>query len=444
MDATQSPPPMTPPFRQPKPLIRWLAVILAAGGWYVSWQLLRVSRGAGADNAFLQAVCGGTDAAGGVNGCGSVLNSPQAYVQITRDSNAPRIPVAALGMGYFAVVGLWYLLIGPPARRGRAWHLLILTVVLIGAWQSLDFIALMKFTLRQWCTGCLIAHGFNGGLLLLTLLAWPWRRTAATTWTHPTGRLVLGAVTAGVFAFLTHFTMVYVYVAGNMLRERTAQYATVLNDPEFLVWDFNRQAAASIPLREDEIFGGDPAAPNTVVVFGDFQCEHCRKAHDLLQQLAAKHAGSVRVAFRYYPEDAACNPLPRFRAGSHASACRAARAAEAARLIGGSDAFMAMRQKIWEHQADLPRRVRAQQSEAEKRLFEDWAAECGLERAAFAAALDSAAAGERIREDLDLAKTLGVESVPVVYVNGKRLRGWSKLETWDAILRGTGAATTQP
>jgi protein-disulfide isomerase/uncharacterized membrane protein len=427
-----------PRFTQPRPWIRWLAVAAALAGWVVSWQLFLVSAGAQA-STLVQALCGGAD-----SGCDSVLTSPQAYVPISRAAEAPKIPVSALGMGYFAFFALWYLLVGPPAQRGRPWHLVPALVGLAGATQSVAYIGIMKYELGRWCGGCLVAHGLNACVLVLTLVAFPWRRAKPPAWPHPTARLALAAGLAGVLLFALHLVVSYTALVLSVFRERTNTYAAVLDDPAFILWDFNRQPAVSIPLREDEVFAGSPDMPNTVVVFGDFQCTACRQAHEMLQQVAAKYPDALRIMFRSYPQDPACNANPRYRSGGHASACRAAQAAEAARLVGGATAYLAMRRTLWDNQNALPHKVYAQQSEAERRIFADWAAAIGLDRDAFTQAMDSRDVAARIQADIELAGRLGVQAVPVVFVNGKRLRNWSKMETWDAILRGTPAPATQP
>lgn len=428
------PPPAVPlPFRQPKPWVRWLAVVLAAAGWYVSLKLLKVTGGAPA-GPFVQALCGGAKGEHALDDCTSVLTSPQAYVPISREASAPKIPVSAFGMAYFAFVALWYLFVGPPTHDRRYWHFLIAVIVVCGAWQSVEYIRIMKYELHRWCGGCLAVHAVNGALLVLTVLAYPWRPPAKPVHSHPRARLVGATATAGVLALATHLLVVYLMIAGTIMTERNAQYAAVLNDAAYVLWDFNRQPVVSIPLADDEVLAGDPAAPNTVVVFGDFQCTHCRELHEMLHEVARKYPDRLRVAFRYYPQDPECNPNPAYRSGGHASACRAARAAEAARIVGGRDAYLAMRNKLWDGQNRLPTRPYVQQTERERKLFEDWAAEIGLDRAAFTAAMDAPAVAARIQADIDLATRLGLQSMPVVYVNGRQLRGWSKLDTWAAIL----------
>jgi protein-disulfide isomerase/uncharacterized membrane protein len=440
MEMAELPAAGPPAFRQPKAWIRWLALALALAGWSVSLQLLLVSAGAKASNPLFQALCGGEE--GG--DCASVLASPQAYVRISPDADAAKVPVSAFGMGYFAFVALWYLFVGPPTHARRAWHLPLALVVLFGAWQSVAYIGIMKYALGRWCGGCLAAHALNGGILVLTLAAYPWRRPATPVAPHPTTRLALAVLAAGGIALVAHVVVGYTGMVRGALNERTKAYVAILNDPEFILWDFNRQPVAAIPLYDDEAFAGAPTAPNTVVIFSDFQCAACRRAHETFVNVAEKYPAAARFVFRYYPQDPECNPNPRFRGSDHGSACRAARAAEAARRVGGGEAYLAMRQKLWEDQDALPRRGYALQSESERQLFETWAGEIGLGRAAFAQALDAPETAARVQADIELANRLGVQAVPAVYVNGKRLRTWSRMETWDAILGGVNESTSTP
>lgn len=438
MESPASPAVVPLEFRQPRQLIRWLAVIVALAAWAASLDLFLVSTRVLAKSTLFDAVCGG----GPDNDCTSVLTAPQAYVPFRTKTGTIQVPVSAFGMAYFACVALWYLFVGPPTHAGRWWHLVIALFVVFGVWQSLEYIRIMHSVLHRWCGGCLVAHALNGGLLLLTALAYPWHPPTRPNARHPAARLVLATLTAGALAFVLHLLVVGLAIANSQQKEHRAAYEAVLNDPEYVRWDFNRQPVVAIPLDDDELFAGNPDAADTLVVFGDFQCHACRELHLVLQRVAAKYPARVRVAFRYFPQDPECNPKPRWSLGGNASACRAARAAEAARVVGGRDVYLAMRELLWERQDQLPRRPFAQQDAREQQLLADWAAELGLDRAAFTAALDSPAVAARIQRDVALGARLDLTAMPVVYVNGKRFRNWSKLETWDLILGGAATVAT--
>ena len=303
------------------------------------------------------------------------------------------------------------------------YHLIVAAVVLAGVLTSLDFIRIMAFELHRWCLGCLAVHATNGALLLGALAAWPWRKPAQPSPPHPTGRLALATLTAGVLIGLLHLTIVFIAGTGGQMRRLSDAYLKIADDPEYVVWNYKRQPAAEIPLRADEPLLGSPTAANLVVVFSDFQCPQCRKAHELLDELVRSHPDQLRVAFRHFPQDPACNPHPEFSGGGHPAACQAARAYEAAFAVGGAQAALAMQRVLFERQSDL-----------ERDRFADWAVELGLDRAAFAQALESPAVAERIADDVTLGNHLGVAAVPALYLNGRRLDRWSRPTTWDALL----------
>jgi len=420
-------------FVQPAPVIRWLGVIFAVAGWYFSYQSFRVSAGAELADPLLQLVCR-RDETAGMDPCREVLTSPQAYLPAAGDPGTLRIPVSTLGMAYFSAVGLWYLFVGPASRDRRHWHLLLLAVVVTGLVFSARYIYLMAHELASWCALCLLAHAANGALGVSTFLSWP-RRAATTGATgHPSTRLALATALAASLCALFHLAVVFVFVAGMVLRQRTAEYAKVLDAPAFIRWHFEQQPVVEIPLWPQEAFAGSPDAPHTVVTFTDFGCRHCRELHEVLQQLVGKYPHAIRVAFRYYPQDPECNPDPSYRGVGGPAGCRAARAAEAARLAGGMEAHLRMRELLWERQNQLPRSAYGRQLPAQDRFFEDCAVSIGLDHEAFRAAFESPASLARIEASLELARQLDIRSVPTVYLDGRRLIDWRKLQTWDVLL----------
>ena len=428
-----------PAFVQPKRLIRWGAVALALAGWYSSWYSFRVSAGDKVRDPLMGAVCDYMQSAE-ENGCETVLTTPRAFFRMGPNENSPRIPLAAAGMAYFAFLGLWYLFVGPPTHAARGWHLVIAAVVFWGAVSSAHYVHVMANVLHAWCGSCVVTHIINGAMVLLTLLAWPWRKPTKAVLAHPSTRLALAAGTSALLAFAMHFAWVYVGMASAFVQQRAKTYAEVLDDPEYIRWDFGRQPTVSLNLRADEPYDGPEDAAHTVVVFGDFQCRACLTSHKALAEVAGKYPGSLRIAFRYYPQDGACNPDEHYRNAGHPSGCRAAYAAEAALMVAGREAYIEMQRTLWDRQAELPDVPLAQQSEEQRELFAGWAAGLGIDRAAFATAMESPAVAARISADIELADELGIHSIPVIYLDGKRVRGWTKLANWDALLGADEAA----
>jgi len=404
-----------PVHRLPKPLLRWIAVGLAAFGWLISLQLLQASSGSSASNPVLEALCGSGDEQHPSN-CLSVLHSRWAYVPI----GSTRLPVAAIGMAYFAMVGLWFLFVGPPTRGRAAWHLPLVVIVVVGAWDSARYVWLMYYELKQVCTGCLVAHAANFGLLLVTFLAWPGRPAGPGLPPHPEARLALATMAAAVLAALLHLALVFTFMIGSNANEVVQRYQALVGDADYVQWAHARQPLVELPPRADEAWLGDPAAPHTLVVFGDFQCTACKQAHGVIADVLREHAGRLRVAYRHFPQDGACNPTFHNRPG-HLDACEAAYAAEAVRRIAGPAAYWRMGDLLFEHQQT-------------RRSMAGLAAEAGVSAEEFAGAASAAEARATVSADIELGRSLGIEAVPVLYLDGRRLEHWRNTKAWKRLL----------
>jgi protein-disulfide isomerase/uncharacterized membrane protein len=407
--------------KPPRNWIRWSAVVLAAAGWWMSLDLLRLGLGGEASNPWLEARCGTASPAGKTFDCRSVLASKWASVPREPAPNTTPMPVATFGMAYFAFLGLWYLLLGCPTRKRWGWHLLLAVVVGAGVLQSLEMIHVMAYVLHKWCAGCLVVHAINGALALLTLIAFPWRRDREGVAPHPQSRAALATLTAAFLLFLSHPAVVRILMSTSAARQALQAYRKIVDDPEFVRWQYQRQPVVSIPNDPQRTCLGDPNAPNTVVAFIEMQCPACMAAGDVLAEILRIHPAALRVDFRHFPLDSASNEG--WPQGECPASCRASLAAEAARVIGGAPGFQQMRALLHERRHEL-----------QTAPYVQWAAELGLEPAAFSDAMASDQVASRVRADIVLGKQLGVEAVPVLFLNGRRLDHWSKAETWETLL----------
>ena len=151
---------------------------------------------------------------------------------------------------------------------------------------------------------------------------------------------------------------------------------------------------------------GPVDAPVQVVVFGDYNCSHCRSFDPEALQLAEDFPDDVRVVFKFFPLDATCNPYMGREQVS--TSCVAAAAAYAAHL---QDRFLDFHLLLYEHfQNHAPARVLANAEEAGIADIE-----------AFLADLQSEDTARHIRRDVDEAVQAGVQGTPTVFVNGRRL-----------------------
>jgi len=156
-----------------------------------------------------------------------------------------------------------------------------------------------------------------------------------------------------------------------------------------------------------------PDAKVTFVEFLDFECEACRAAYPVVEQLRQQYAGRVIFALRYFPIE------------SHVNAMRASRAVEAAAQQGQLEA---MYQKMYTTQQQW-----GEQQVPADATFRGFASDLGLDLVAWDAAYDDQATLDRINLDVADGRALGVEGTPTFFVNGQRIQPRSVDDLYGAL-----------
>jgi protein-disulfide isomerase len=152
----------------------------------------------------------------------------------------------------------------------------------------------------------------------------------------------------------------------------------------------------------------------TIVEYSDFQCPYCGKLAQTLEELVREQGQDVKLVFKQFP-------LP-----MHAQAEPAARAALAAQQQG----------KFWE----LHDKLFANQQALSNADLEAYARGAGLDIERWRTDFESDALRQRVRDDLQLGRTLGVSSTPTFYVNGRFFKGAQPPEQVRAIIEEELAA----
>jgi uncharacterized membrane protein/protein-disulfide isomerase len=152
----------------------------------------------------------------------------------------------------------------------------------------------------------------------------------------------------------------------------------------------------------------DPPIPTdgakvAVVIFSDFQCPHCRAAHDAYKALIAKYSGrSVRFVLKHFPLEGECNSYA--PNGGHSAACEAAAAVVLARQTGKAEK---MTDWLFENQETLtPSGVRTAAHDVGG--IADF-------NAGYADAL------KEVRADANLGGAIGVGSTPTIVLDNRKL-----------------------
>ncbi|HYP02182.1 MAG TPA: thioredoxin domain-containing protein [Pyrinomonadaceae bacterium] len=179
-----------------------------------------------------------------------------------------------------------------------------------------------------------------------------------------------------------------------------------------------QQVAAGAPGANPPQAKGRADAPVTIEEFGDYQCPPCAAIYPELEKIMADYGDRVRLVFRHYP-------LVRI----HANALAAAHAAEAAGLQG----------KFWEMHDQLYRGQQSWQKSGDARTaFTAYARTLGLDAERFAREMNSDGVDTRIVADHARARSLGVDSTPVIFVNGRKLTALTGKDVRAAVDEALG------
>ena len=153
-------------------------------------------------------------------------------------------------------------------------------------------------------------------------------------------------------------------------------------------------------VRDDShVLGEDAAGDVTFVEFLDFECEACRAAFPVVEDMRKQYAGDVTFGMRYFP-------LP-----SHFNSERAARTVEAAARQGRLEDMYTM---MFETQASW-----GESREPADDLFRTYAEDLGLDMAQFDADYADPEVAARVQRDVDDGIELGVEGTPTFFINGE-------------------------
>lgn len=173
---------------------------------------------------------------------------------------------------------------------------------------------------------------------------------------------------------------------------------------------------------------GQPDAPVVIMEFADFQCPGCGSFASFSKPLIKDHIDNGTVRFVWYDF-----PLVQI----HKNATLAARAGRCANE----------QNQFWQYHDHLfGRQSQWSESNDAADLFVDYAGQVGLDRAAFAECLRSDKYQKEVSESFQLGTTLGVNSTPTLFVNGKRVQETpSTRAEWEELIRQeTGAAGQAP
>jgi protein-disulfide isomerase/uncharacterized membrane protein len=375
-------------------LIKNIKTFLLTGivGWIVSlytlWHRAKVKTGVDLGQAFCN-----------INSkinCDSIALSPY--------SSIGPVSISLLGMIFFYIVIFLAIRCLRMVNKGYVGDLTQKLLTISSIVGIVSSIALAILSLKVIGTFCLVC----GMVYLLCLSLFFINRKIQ----KETSSLVKKEkITLGLIVIL--FLAIGVQYFFQPLSETAARNALSMSSGEDLPPDFLKQVMSEFESgnayeisAQNSPIEGNTKAQVTIVEFSDFECPHCAENHKNLPSFATLFGDQVRIIYKNFPLDTACNS-----GGMHHKACLAAYAARCVFQKKGFEAFKEIQSYLFKNQEFFDK-----ESILEKALT------LGLASSEFEACIDSNSVKNEIKEEIELGKSIGVESTPSVFINGRFLK----------------------
>lgn len=330
----------------------------------------------------------------------ATVNCTQAY--LSQYGSFWGVPVALFGVFFFTLV---LLLAGVGARPSGPAREAIPAYIFAISTAALAFILYLGWAsyvqLKTFCLLCAMTYVSVIAIFLVAGGATSFPMTTLPRRLPRDARALVSSPVALVLALLFLFGAgsAIAYFPSEAARQSAAASFTPLDAEQrakLTTW-WDLQPRTDVPVPTD-------GAKVTVTIFSDYQCPHCRAAHEAYRSLIAKYAKEpgVRFVLRHFPLEGECNTYA--AGGSHSAACEAAAAVVLARQTGKA---AQMEEWLFANQERLtPSAVRVAAKDVGE--IPDF-------NGSYAEAL------KEVRADAVLGGQLGVGSTPTLFLNSRKL-----------------------
>lgn len=355
-------------------------------------------------------------------------------------------PVSFLGLAYFLAALFAWIASGDGVSRAFRY------LVRAGALVSAGF-TLIIFMERTFCAYCVGAH--LGNFAFWATMEWTRNRSLRSRFAMTAVGATFVAITLALGVADSRYRQ---GVREEAESERAATAQSIIDqsqqDPiaEVSAEPGDEVEITSVPAPPEPVSFEEPApqappeptgpaftgrhrigpekAPIRIVVFTDYQCRDCYSVETQLRRLRDSRS-DLSISIKHFPFNSECNP--HISRTLHPNACWAARAAEAAGILWGPEAFWQVHVWLFEK-----RGVFQNTQELEVAIRE-----MGYDPTGFTSVMRGNETLEAIRADAEEGKKLGLFFTPMIFINGIELKGWSAP---DALIRTVEevAATNPP
>ncbi|TWT45795.1 DSBA-like thioredoxin domain protein [Phycisphaerae bacterium RAS1] len=376
-------------------------------------------------------------------GCGAGSDCARAAASAWGKLPGVQWPVSYLGLAFFlAMLAVWLRSGGNFAGpvRGMVWA---------GGFTSAVFVGVM-FSSGYVCNYCLVAHLANFAFLAVAELS---RRPGATL---PTGQSL--ATLLGVFIMATGGLAIAdvqarraADAAAARQQDETIQKITqaatrpaIATQPAPVAATREAAAPAATQPSSSTVAADDsPArrpftgryrrgpekAPLRIVMITDYQCPDCLMAEGVIDPLSRSRS-DISLSIKHFPFNTPCNPTA---PDLHKNACWAARAAEAAGILGGDEGFFRMHRWLFEHKGSFT-----------DQDFPPALSSLGFDPVEFQRVMQTGETLERVKADIAEALDLGIYITPMIFINGVEVKGWRSTVELGQIIDRLSAAAPPP
>jgi len=420
-------------------IIEWASILLTLAALFVSYNLLQKHLTGSFAVGVFDMGCSASEEKGAAD-CAAVLNSPWSYwpPRVGENKDKGGVPVALLGLAYYSVLSIWLIGIGKPSRSKRWLHVLLLLFVGAGLAGSAYFIWVMSTKLDQWCPWCVVTHALNLLLAICLILLWPRKSRSIIpvvgeavlqpSRVYPTKRQMAITVLAICLAIFGERQLLSTSNWQKRAQFYEGYVKNMMDDGARMFKNWEQTPPTTIRVTEGHPVrkhGSDPKIAVPVILFSDFECPTCRKMATFLEdKVQPLFANNLVIIYKHYPLDQACNA--RIKKPFHLHACEGALTAEAARRVGGNDAFWKVHDVLYENQQRLHKGI----------LPVDIVAQiAGLDVAAMRKAYDSKEAQDFVAQDIADAAVANITGTPTIFVTGRRVDrvAVSAIKFWDTL-----------
>ncbi len=369
--------------------------------------------------------CGG----GPVNPCSELSKSEYAELF--------GVPLAAFGLMFYLAM-LFIILIADYAEERYYDYARAVLMPLVAAAILVDIaLGIILIKIQLACVLCISTYGV---IIFMAITMALWHRTARAQ-----GSLTLTALYKEIFlpenatsdrkAFYAAFVLFVFFLAyavfstSSILKLRSNSERIAQQQVHAEVQNHYQQPVKKFNFPEDGIIVGNPEARVSIKVFTDFLCSFCYKMYLVEDYLLSKYRDKINIVYYHFPLDKSCNPY--ISRTMYKNSCIASRAVAAASEAGILEAYL--KQHFLNYQT-------IHDSYDQKRSLEllnglNANERKGLDDRKFLELMASPKTEKELKAHMLLAKKLGVDGTPTLFIGGRKIDGYRPAEVMEAIIK---------